>query len=106
VVAVVDNLQSGTDFGARVASETGVSHVIFTNFPGAIPGTDTYLEMISYNTDQLIKGIQTYDQLSDETMDLKTQVNSLALQRNIFMVLSVILIILCLILFVFYRQKK
>ena len=39
VCAIVDNLQSGTDFGARVASESGASHVIFTNFPDAIPGT-------------------------------------------------------------------
>ena len=38
ICVIIDNLQSGTDFGARIASESGASHVIFTNFPGAIPG--------------------------------------------------------------------
>ncbi|EMR74443.1 hypothetical protein MBGDF03_01252, partial [Thermoplasmatales archaeon SCGC AB-540-F20] len=60
VCAVIDNLQSGTEFGARVASESGASHVIFTNFPGAVPGADTYLEMITYNTQQLINGTLAY----------------------------------------------
>jgi len=70
VAAVVDNLQSGTEFGARVAGESGVSHVIFSNFPGAIPNTDTYLEMITYNTDQLIKGIKSFDLTTTQTLEL------------------------------------
>ena len=105
VVAIVDNLQSGTDFGSRVASETGISHVIFTNFPGAIPGADTYLEMISYNTDQIIKGIQTCDQLSEETKQLENQLGSLTLQRNLFIIISIIAILFCIMLYVLYRRK-
>lgn len=58
VVVVIDNLQSGTDFGAELASEVGATHVILTNFPGAVPGTDTYTEMIDYNAKQLFDAIE------------------------------------------------
>lgn len=61
VCLIIDNLQSGTTFGARVASECGASHVILTNLPGAVPGTNTYLRRITYNTNQLIEGIEAYE---------------------------------------------
>jgi ABC-type Zn uptake system ZnuABC Zn-binding protein ZnuA len=105
ISAIVDNLQSGTDFGARISSETGVSHVIFTNFPGAIPGADTYLEMVAYNTDQIIKGMQTHDQVSHDTQALRDQVSSLSLQRNLFVIVSVIAILFCLLLYIMYIRK-
>ena len=105
VYAVIDNLQSGTDFGARVASESGASHVIFTNFPDAIPGTKTYLDMISYNTDQLIKGIATYEYKKGELADLENQVSGLELQRNIFLILAIIFVILTLIFLIMYNKK-
>jgi len=105
VAAVIDNLQSGTAFGARIASESGVSHVIFTNFPGAIPNTDTYLDMITYNTDQLIKGINSFDYTTNQTRDLQNQLNSVSLQRNAFAMTTVFALIVCSILFVMYRKK-
>jgi len=105
VCAVIDNLQSGTDFGARVASESGASHVIFTNFPDAIPGTKTYLDMISYNTDQLIKGIGTYEYKRGELAELESQVSDLELQRNLFLILAVIFIILALTFLIMYNKK-
>jgi len=105
VYVIVDNLQSGTDFGARVASESGASHVIFTNFPGAIPGTDTYLDMIEYNVEQLIKGINTYEYKQGEISILQNQVNDLEMQRNISLFLVAILVILSLFLFILYKKK-
>lgn len=105
VAAVVDNLQSGTAFGARVASESGSSHVIFTNFPGAVPNTDTYLEMISYNTDQLIKGINTFDYTSQQTQDLQNQLASVELQRNAFGLTTVFAFVVCMVLFMMYKRK-
>jgi ABC-type Zn uptake system ZnuABC Zn-binding protein ZnuA len=103
--AIVDNLQSGTDFGARIASELGATHVIFTNFPGAIPNTDTYLDMITYNTEQLIKGIATYEQKQGEISDLQSQISDLELQRNISLVLALIFVILTFTIFIMYRKK-
>ncbi len=105
VCAIVDNLQSGTSFGARVAGETGISHVIFTNFPGAIPDTDTYLKMIKYNTNQLIQGIATHDQTSTSEQELLSQIGSLELQRNLFAAITVIALLGVIILFIMYKRK-
>jgi len=105
VSVIVDNLQSGTDFGAKVASESGASHVIFTNFPGAIPGTDTYLDMIEYNTEQLTKGIDTYEYKQGEINTLQGQINDLESQRNISLSLVAIFAVLSIIVYVLYKKK-
>ncbi|MCX6667965.1 MAG: metal ABC transporter substrate-binding protein [Euryarchaeota archaeon] len=105
ICAIVDNLQSGTDFGARIASESGASHVIFTNFPGAVPGTDTYLQMISYNTEQLISGIATFEYKQGEIATLGQKVSSLELERNISLLVVVILGISVFILLLLYKKK-
>ena len=105
ICVVVDNLQSGTDFGARVASESGASHVIFTNFPGAIPNTDTYLDMISYNTEQLINGISTFEYKKGDIAELEVEISNLELQRNVSFVLVAIFAIIAIVLFVMYRKK-
>lgn len=105
ISVIIDNLQSGTDFGGRVASESGASHVIFTNFPGAIPGTDTYLDMIEYNTNQLIKGIETYEYKIGEINSLRGQINNLETQRNISIFFIAIFAILAIIIFIIYKKK-
>ncbi|NMC77444.1 MAG: zinc ABC transporter substrate-binding protein, partial [Candidatus Methanofastidiosa archaeon] len=46
VTFVIDNLQSGTTLGGQMAEEIGGRHIVFSNFPEAIPGTDTISEMI------------------------------------------------------------
>ena len=105
IYAVIDNLQSGTDFGAHVASESGASHVIFTNFPGAVPGTDTYLDMITYNTGQLVDGIKTYEYKQGDIAELESQVSNLELQRNSLIILVVIFAILALTFYALYKKK-
>lgn len=60
VALVIDNLQSGISFGARLAFEIGAVHVVLTNFPGAVPHTGTYLEMIRYNADRLFEALKIY----------------------------------------------
>jgi ABC-type Zn uptake system ZnuABC Zn-binding protein ZnuA len=105
ICAVIDNLQSGTDFGASIASEYGASHVIFTNFPEALPGTDTYLDMIRYNTDQLINGISTYEYKQGEIAELEKTITSIELQRNISLLSVVILGLLTCIFIVMYKKK-
>ena len=105
ICAIVDNLQSGTDFGARIASESGASHVIFTNFPQAIPGTDTYLKMISYNTEQLINGIATFEYKQGEIATLGQKVSLLELERNVSLLVVAILGISAFILLLLYKKK-
>jgi len=105
VAVVVDNLQSGTSFGAKIASDYGLSHVIFTNFPGAVPGTDNYLDMITYNTNQLINGIETYDYKQGDISNLENEIKNLEMQRNLSIVLALIFAVIIIALYVLYKRK-
>jgi ABC-type Zn uptake system ZnuABC Zn-binding protein ZnuA len=58
VTLVIDNYQSGTDFGAGLAADVGATQVVLTNFPGAISGTETYTKMIEYNAGQLFDALE------------------------------------------------
>lgn len=53
VVGVVDNLQSGADAGRPLADELRVPHVVLTNFPGSLPGTEDYFGLLGYNIRRL-----------------------------------------------------
>lgn len=55
---IVDNLQSGTDFGSKLAFDLQCSHAILTNFPGLIPETETLIEMLQYNAEQLFQVLE------------------------------------------------
>ena len=57
-VAVIDNLQSGVNFGAKLAREIGAVHVVLSNFPGAMPGTATVLDLYAQNAKALFSAIE------------------------------------------------
>ncbi len=57
VAVVVDNLQSGTKVGEQIAKEINAKHVILTNFPGAVEGTETLDKMMLYNGNALLEAI-------------------------------------------------
>ena len=105
VYAVIDNLQSGTEFGAHIAAESGATHVIFNNFPKAVPNTETYLEMITYNTEQLINGINTYEYKQGDLASLEEELTTIQLQRNTLLVLALIFILSTILLFIMYKRK-
>jgi len=105
VCAIIDNLQSGVEFGSKLASEAGVSHVVLTNFPGAVPDTDSYLEMISYNADQTINGIALFDYKQGEIQSLQKNIDSLEIQRNLLLTTTLMFILLSIILGVMYKKK-
>lgn len=78
VALVVDNLQIDTAFGAGIAEEAGAEHVVLTNFPGAIPNTETLPKMLRYNAQQLFNGTVTWQStsaLKAERYELKNQVS-------------------------------
>jgi zinc transport system substrate-binding protein len=77
---VVDNLQSGTDFGAEVAARSGASHVALTNYPGASPGSETYLDMLEANARALVAGGQEHDLRQGEVAELESRVEDLRFQ--------------------------
>lgn len=55
---VIDNLQSGVNFGAKLAREIGAVHVVLSNFPGAMPGTATVLDLFERNAEALFFAIE------------------------------------------------
>lgn len=77
IALVVDNLQIDVDFGEGIASQLGAEHVVLTNFPGAIPGTETLPEMLRYNAEQLFNATDMWYStsiLKRENFELKNQV--------------------------------
>lgn len=98
VAMVVDNLQSGTEIGAQIAVDTGKEHVVLTNYPDAAPNTDTYLDMIDYNTDQLIDGAKRYEHKQGEIADLEGQVKDLEYESGMYLTMAVIFLIVALFL--------
>ncbi|MHA1315459.1 MAG: metal ABC transporter substrate-binding protein [Candidatus Helarchaeota archaeon] len=57
---IISNLQSGTEAGAEIAKQCGAIHVILSNFPDAVPNTPTYIDTITYNVEQIIRGNDLY----------------------------------------------
>jgi len=73
---IIDNLQISVEFGAGIASEVGATHVVLTNFPGAVPSTGNMTEMFRYNAEQLFNGLKTWRSTKafiTETENLKNQ---------------------------------
>ena len=59
VSLVIDNLQSGDEaIGAVLARETGAERVILSNFPGGLPGTETWDRAIARNVELLVDALQ------------------------------------------------
>jgi len=57
VILVIDNLQSGVHFGAKLAREVGAIHVVLSNFPGAMPRTATVLDLFAQNAEALFSAV-------------------------------------------------
>ena len=90
VALVVDNLQIDVEFGAGIASQAGAEHVVLTNFPGAIPNTETLSKMLRYNAEQLFNGTITWQSTSDlkaETADLSNQVTIFQITTSLALVI-------------------
>lgn len=58
VTLIIDNLQSGTEFGSKLAFDLGATQIILSNFPRATPETDSYVKLIKYNATQLFNRIK------------------------------------------------
>ncbi|MEM2210967.1 MAG: metal ABC transporter substrate-binding protein [Nitrososphaerales archaeon] len=103
VALVIDNLQSGIDLGARIAYDVGATHVVLTNFPGAISGTENLVKMLRYNFAQLAKGISEHGKLQS----LRSEVGALKNQVLIFQAISIILTIIVIVEgIILYTKRK
>ena len=105
VSAIIDNLQSGTSFGASVAADAQISHIVLTNFPGAAPNAGTYLEMLTYNTQQLVNGISSHQYKQGDINELEGDISALQMQRDVTLTLTIISAGAAILLFVLYRRK-
>jgi ABC-type Zn uptake system ZnuABC Zn-binding protein ZnuA len=93
VALIVDNLQIDVEFGKGIADQVGAEHVVLTNFPGAIPGTDNLAEMFRYNADQLFKSTYAWRYsatLKEEKEKLMNQVTIFQIATSLFAVVAVV----------------
>ena len=104
VALVVDNLQIDTEFGAGIASEVGAQHLVLTNFPGAIPNTETLPKMLRYNAEQMFNGTATW--LSTST--LRIERDDLAAQVAIFQITTSLAVVVVAVeaVLLYTRRKK
>jgi len=101
---VVDNLQIDVEFGAEIASEVGAEHVVLTNFPGAIAGTENLPKMFRYNAEQLFNSTVTWRSTSTlraERDDLKNQVTIFQITTSVAVVVVAVEAVL-----LYVRRKK
>ena len=103
VALVVDNLQIDVEFGAGIASQVGAEHLVLTNFPGAIPGTENLPKMLRYNAEQLFNGTLTWQ----STSTLKTENADLQNQVTIFQITtSLALVVVAVEAVLLYAKRK
>jgi len=103
VALIADNLQVSAEFGATIAKDTGASHIVLTNFPGAIPGTGNLSQMFAYNAKQLFEGLRSWR----NTRILRQEIESLKNQLSIFQAITSVATILAVVeaLWLYIRRK-
>jgi ABC-type Zn uptake system ZnuABC Zn-binding protein ZnuA len=58
IKVVVSEIQLSQKLPELLAKETGARVVVLTTLPGALPRTDTYLDMLRYNVLQLADALE------------------------------------------------
>lgn len=103
VALIVDNLQIDTEFGEAIASQVGAQHLVLTNFPGAIPNTETLSKMLQYNAEQLFNSTFIWQMASA----LDAQNAELQNQLAIFQIFtSVLIVVVCVEALMILSQRK
>jgi hypothetical protein len=103
VALVVDNLQIDVEFGVGIASQVGAQHLVLTNFPGAIAGTENLPKMLRYNAEQLFNGTLTWR----STSNLKAENDDLHNQVTIFQITtSLALVVVAVEAVLLYAKRK
>ena len=99
---VIDNLQSGSDLGVKIAEEIGAVEVALSNFPGTALGLNNVTEVMKYNARLLAEALKYYRWKSSaiEVGELYEEINSMQAEIKLWkysfiasIILNVILII-------------
>ncbi len=64
-ILVIDNAQSGTDLGNKVAAEIGAVEVALTNFPGIAPHLNNVTEVMKWNAMKLSQALENAKTLGE-----------------------------------------
>lgn len=106
VILVVDNLQSGTEVGAEIAASIGAHHVVLTNFPNAVPETDTLAKMIEYNATQLVTAVKKHRE-QGRISELESELKGEKTKRQVYQVIAALFFVLCIVeaVVIYVRQK-
>jgi len=89
VALIVDNMQIDAEFGGGIAEQVGAEHVVLTNFPGAIPKTETLSEMFRYNAEELYNGLNTWR----STSTLRAERDHLSNQLTTYQIVASIAVV-------------
>ena len=82
---VIDNLQSGTELGKKVANEVGAIEVALTNFPKTAPGLNNVTKVMKYNAKLLADALSQVKYVKE----LTTEVGSLRTELGLWRTLSI-----------------
>lgn len=103
VALIIDNLQSGTDLGATLALECNGVHVVLSNFPGAVPGTETLAKMLKYNAKQLFDAVKIWK----NTSELRSQISNMQTQLVIFQSITIVALTIAVIeAILLYKRRR
>ena len=72
-ILVVDNIQSGTDLGRKIASQIGAVEVALTNFPLTAPNLNNMTQVMRWNVQKIIDALKNAE-LMAEVSSLKRQI--------------------------------
>jgi len=88
-VLVIDNIQSGTELGKKIANEIGAIEVAISNFPGIAPNLNNVTSVMKWNAQQIAKAL--------ENMEVKLEINKLRNEINTWRTISISVIIIAII---------
>ena len=74
-VLVIDNIQSGTELGKKIASEIGAIEVAISNFPGIAPELNNITSVMKWNAQQIAEALENKDTLV-KINELRNEVNT------------------------------
>ncbi len=106
VALIVDNLQIDTEFGEGIGSQLGAEHLVLTNFPGAIPKTETLSTMLRYNAEQLFNGTVTWQSSSTIRAEREDLVNQVTIYQITTSLALIIVAIEAILLYVERKRNK
>ncbi|MGQ9514498.1 MAG: metal ABC transporter substrate-binding protein [Thermoproteota archaeon] len=105
VTLIVDNLQISVEFGEGIASQVGAVHVVITNFPGAIPGTENLAKMFRYNAHQLFEGLRTWRSTRELRTEIKNLENQLTLYQAVAAIVAIVAVAEAILIYVERKRR-